>query len=88
MSVTVDVNQALYRSPDGQRKVGVNGGTVGECLAEAAKQLPGLEKALLDQDGRLLNYVDVFVNGKSAFPEELAKVTHDGDIVQVTRARR
>jgi hypothetical protein len=88
MSVTVDVNQALYRGPDGQRKVEVNGGTVGECLAEAAKQLKGLEKALFDHSGRLLNYVDVFVNGKSAFPEELAKATHDGDRVQVTRARR
>jgi molybdopterin converting factor small subunit len=39
---------------------------------------------LFDKSGNLLNYVDIYVNGESSYPEELAKPVKDGDEIHIT----
>ena len=80
MSVTVKIFYPhLKQYTDNQEIVKVNGSTVGECLGDLVKQFPGIEKGIFDADGQLINYVYFFINGKSAYPTDLAKPVRDGD---------
>ena len=83
MSVKVNINPALYQYTNNQGMVEVNGDTVGQCLDHLVKQFPGIEKGLFDKKGKLLNYIDIYVNGKSAYPEELAKPVKKGDELHI-----
>ncbi len=79
MTVRIDVPVFLRRLTDGATVANVNGATVGDCLHRFAELFPGSEELLFDSEGKLLGYIDVHVNGASAYPEDLAKPVHDGD---------
>lgn len=84
MSVKIDLHPELLSFTNNQAVVEANGSTVGECLNELVRQFPQLEPALFDKQGRLLNYVDVYVNYDSSYPEALAKPVKDGDELYIT----
>lgn len=79
MSVKIKLPQFLQHLAGDQKVVEVNGKTVGECLKGLISQYPMLKEKLFDDNGKLLKPIDVYVNGKSAYPEELAKKVNDGD---------
>ena len=80
MSVKVKIFYPhLKQYTDNQEVVEVNGSTVGECLTDLVKQFPGIEKGIFDEHGQMINYVYFFINGKSAYPTDLAKSVRDGD---------
>ncbi len=83
MSVKVNIHPVLYHFTNDQDVVVVNGSTVGECLEELVAQFPAIKQGLFDKDGKLLNYVDIYVNGESAYPDELAKPVKDGDELHI-----
>ena len=68
---------------DGAESAEVEGSTVGECLNQLVKRFPRIQNLLFDKGGKLLKYVDVYVNGKSTYPEELVKPVNDGDELQI-----
>jgi molybdopterin converting factor small subunit len=78
MSVTINLG-GLHRFADGQATVKVEGNTVGQCLEGLVKQFPKIKPRLFDKKGRLRNYVEIYVNQESAYPDELAKAVRDGD---------
>jgi molybdopterin converting factor small subunit len=84
MGVRVKMHQTLRHLTNGQATAEVHGTTVGECLHDLVKQFPGMEKRLFDKKGRLLNYVDIYVNLESSYPEELAMPVKDGDELSIT----
>jgi len=84
MGVRINIHQTLRHLTNGQGMAEVNGTTVGECLNELVQQFPGMETRLFDKKGRLLNYVDIYVNLESSYPEELAKPVKDGDELSIT----
>jgi molybdopterin converting factor small subunit len=84
MSVTINLNPTLSSLANNQKVVEVNGSTVGECLDELVKQFPKVKPLLLDKNGKLHNYVEVYVNQESSYPEELDKQVNDGDELHVT----
>ena len=84
MSITVNIHQALRHLTNKQATVSVRGTTVGECLHDLIQQFPGIESKLLDKRGKLHNYVDIYVNSDSAYPDELAKPVNDGDTLSIT----
>jgi len=86
MSVKISVPLGWQRFTHEKEVAEVNGSTVGECLNHLAKQFPGIEGEFLDEDGKVLPYVDIYVNGKSSYPEELAKPVKDGDELYILRA--
>jgi hypothetical protein len=62
MSIEVNIHRSLRHLTNGQAKAEVNGNTVGHCLFELVKQFPGIKTKLFDKKGKLLNYVDIYVN--------------------------
>ena len=83
MSVRINIHPILHHFTNGQDVVQVNGSTVGQCLEQLVAQFPELKERLFDRDGKLLNHVDVYVNGESAYPEELAKPIKGGDELHI-----
>ena len=47
------------------------------------KQYPELGNVFLDEKGNLLRSFDVYVNEKSAYPDEMKKPVADGDKLHV-----
>lgn len=86
MSIKINVRSGMQHLADDRDVVEVNGKTVGECLDQMVEQFPDMKKELFDADGKVLNYIDIYVNGKSSYPEELAKPVQDGDELYILRA--
>ena len=83
MSLKVNIPVFLQHYTNDVKVAEVNGNTVGECLDDLAKQFPGIEKELFDEDGELDVYIDIYVNKDSAYPEELKKPVKDGDELSI-----
>ena len=84
MSIIVNIHQTLQHLTNDQAKIEVHGATVGECLDELVTRFPGVKERLFNKKGTLLNYVDIYVNRESSYPEELAMKVKDGDELSIT----
>ena len=83
MTVKVNIPYFLHYLTDGMAVVEVDGDTVGQCLDHLVKRFPAIEKELFNKNRTLLNYIDVFINGKSAYPGEMAQPVKDGDELSI-----
>jgi hypothetical protein len=80
MSVKVKIFfPELQRVIDGSDEVQVEGGTVGECLADLVRQFPQARKLLFDPQGKLFKPVYVFVNQEAMYKADLGKKVTDKD---------
>ena len=79
MSVKVNLHRSLAGLTNGQTVVEVNGNTVGQCLEQLVTRFPRLKKRLFEKDGALSRILEIYVNGESAYPDELATAVKDGD---------
>ena len=86
MSIKINVRPGMQHLTSDQDVVEVNGSTVGECLNQLVQQFPAIENVLFDEDGKVLDYIDIYVNGKSSYPEELAKPVKGGDELYILQA--
>jgi adenylyltransferase/sulfurtransferase len=59
---TIHIPTPLRPFTDKKESVEVSGATVGELLADLTKQYDGLRKHLYAEDGRLRNFVNVYLN--------------------------
>jgi molybdopterin converting factor small subunit len=84
VSVTINLHPNLLQFTNDQAVVEVKGNTVGQCLDDLVRQFPRIRQGLFGKDGKLLNYVDIYVNQESSYPEELAKPVKDGDELHIT----
>jgi len=84
VSVKINIHPFFYHLTNNQAIVKVNGSTVGQCLDDLVKQFPETKKKLFNKNGKLLNYVDIYVNLESSYPQELAKPVKDGDELHIT----
>jgi adenylyltransferase/sulfurtransferase len=62
MPNTIHIPTPLRPFTDKKEAVEVTGGTVGELLADLTKKHEGLRKHLYADDGRLRNFVNVYLN--------------------------
>ena len=79
MSIKINVSQAMTEYSTGERLGEVEGSTVEECLDQLVKKRPDFKHWLFEDNGKLREYVDIFINKESAFPEPLKKPVKDGD---------
>ena len=83
MSVEINIPQFLQPITDEVKVVEVNGGTVGDCLSALVKRFPRVEAKLFSKNGKLQSYLGVYVNGESAYPDELARKVTSGDELHI-----
>ena len=83
MSIKINIPSYLQVYTDNSGEVEVNGSTVSECLNHLVKQLPVMEKMLFAKEGKLLDYVSIYVDGEFAYADELAKPVKDGDELHI-----
>ena len=61
----------------------VEGRTVGECIENLIREFPKLKGEIIDPEGNLLYYLNIYVNGASTHPETLVWPVRDGDEIQI-----
>jgi len=83
LSVRIRVHPLLQDLANGQDIVDVKGENVGKCLADLDRQFPGMRENIFDKRGKLLKHVEIFINGKTTFPEELMAPVKDGDELSI-----
>ena len=65
MTVTVKIPAALRGYTDRKAEIALEATTVGEAITRLAADHPDARPHLLDEDGNLRPFVNVFVGGKS-----------------------
>ena len=83
VSVEIQIPQFLQHVVNGVKVVNVNGSTIGECLNDLVTQFPHLRALLFKKNGELQKHLDVYVNGESAYPDELVKPVNPGDKLHI-----
>jgi molybdopterin converting factor small subunit len=64
--------------------VRVSGTTIGEVVRELVRTYPQLEPYLL-AGGGIKQGISVFLNGESAYPDELSRPVRDGDELHIAQ---
>ena len=83
MSARINLHKTHRQYTGGKEVVDVNGNTVGECLKDLVSQYPEIEKEIFDNKGNLLSVLEIYLNGTSAYPDELNKAVNDGDEIHL-----
>ena len=84
MSINISIHRTHRQFTDGLDTVEVQGNNVGDCLEDLIRQFPDMRNALFDKKGKLLNAVEIYINQKSAYPDEMVKPVKDGDDIHIT----
>jgi molybdopterin converting factor small subunit len=87
MSVLVRVPTILRPLTDGAAEVSVEGGTLAEVLDALEANHTGIRARVLDEEGKLRRFVNVYVNDDDVrFADGLATPTPDGASVSIIPA--
>jgi molybdopterin synthase sulfur carrier subunit len=87
MSVTVRVPPVFRTMTSGQSQVSVEGSTVQEVLDSLEAAHPGFTAKLFDDEGKLVRYVNVFVDDDDVrFLDGLGTPVPDGVTVSIMQA--
>ncbi len=63
MVATLFVPTPLRKLTNGQSKVQLNGANIADLIERAETQYPGFRERVLDTDGEIKRFINVFVNG-------------------------
>lgn len=87
MSVTVRVPTTLRTLTGGEGEVSVDGATVADVLANLDAEHPGFSNRLLDDNGALRRFVNVFVADDDVrFLQGLDTPVPEGEVVAIIPA--
>ena len=83
MKVKIDVQYFLPHLTEDHLEVDADGNTIRECLEQLVARYPKVKKWLFREDGELANFIDIFVNLDSVFPNQLEDAVKDGDVIYI-----
>lgn len=84
LAVEVILPAALREYADGASRVTASGRTLEVLLADLDRKFPGMRQRVLEDTGRIRQYVVVFVNGDQVTDGEPSQVRiKDGDTVHI-----
>ena len=87
MSVMVRIPTPLRRMTGGKDKVEVESTTLGEMVDTLESTYPGFKERLVDENGDLRYFVNIYVNGEDIrFLQGLETSTKTGDEVSIVPA--
>jgi molybdopterin converting factor small subunit len=84
------VTVRIHLHPDMSYMIGDNevvettGGAVGECIEQLIVRYPALRELIFYKDGQLQTFIEIYVNRKAAYPDELSRKVKDGDEIHLT----
>lgn len=85
--ISVRLPTVLRPQANGQSEVTVVGSTVGEVVTALIADHPGLQTNLLDDQGKVRKFVNVYVNDEDIrFLDKLDTVVKEGDEVAIVPA--
>ncbi|MFC2038303.1 MoaD/ThiS family protein [Chloroflexota bacterium] len=83
MSVKVNVYYFLPHLYNDRDEIEVSGNTVGECLEHLANLFPKARRWMFGEDGRVSNFVDIYVDFEMINPDDMDTVVGDGDVIHM-----
>ncbi len=83
MSVKLNIPSYLQPYTNDTGVVEVDGSTVSECLNRLVTQFPSIGKMVFAKEGKLLDYVSIYVDEEFAYGDELDGPVKDGDELQI-----
>lgn len=87
MPVEVKLPTVLRPHADGQVSVTAGGATVGEVFSELVERYPGMRPNLLDEQGGMHRFVNVYKNDEDIrYLEQLDTKVDDGDVLSILPA--
>jgi molybdopterin synthase sulfur carrier subunit len=87
MSKKVRIPTPLRKLTNDEELIEVNGGTIGEMIAELQGRYPGFQERLLDENGQIRRFVNIYVNEEDVrFLENQETALKDGDEVSIIPA--
>lgn len=87
MSVLVRIPTPLRRMTNGQAKVEMQSSNLGELVEKLDGEYPGFKERLIDENGDLRYFVNIYLNGEDVrFMEGLETSTREGDEVSIVPA--
>ena len=87
MSIKVKVPTQLRSFTGGRDQVEIAGGTVSEALAELGKNHPGVLERILDEDGTIRRFVNVYLDDENVrFLDGLDTKLGEGDVLAIIPA--
>ncbi len=86
-NVTVRIPSTLRKYSQGARSVDADGITLREVVADLEQRCPGIAQHILEGDGSLRRFINVYVNDKDIrFLEALSTPVRDGDVIVILPA--
>lgn len=87
MSVMIRIPSPLRRVTNGLDKVEVDGETLQGCINKLEAEFPGVSERMLDEQGALREFVNVYINGEDVrFLQGLETATKSGDEISIVPA--
>lgn len=87
MAVKVRIPAPLRRVTGGQGVVEVNASTLKGCLEELEAHYPGMKERVMDAQGQVQQFVNIYVNGEDIrFLQDLETPLKAGDEVSIVPA--
>lgn len=87
MSVTVSIPTPLRKLTENQAEVAIEAGTVNELVANLENAYNGIKEKLVDDDGEIRRYVNIYVNDEDIrFLDGGATQLQDGDDISIVPA--
>ena len=87
MAITVRVPTPLRRLTNGQGEVEVEAGTIREAIEKLEEQYPGFKERLIDEQGELRRFVNLYLNDEDVrFLKGADTELKDGDVLSIVPA--
>ncbi len=87
MNVRVRVPTPLRKFTQGSDEVDANGATVSAMLDDLEQNHPGIKERIMDENGKVRRFVNVYVNGDDIrFLKNVDTTLKDGDSISIVPA--
>ena len=87
MTVEVRVTATLQKLVGGEKAVRGQGETVAEVLSDLEQRYPGFQTQVLDEDGGIHRFVNVYLNDEDIrYLQKLDTPLHEGDVLSILPA--
>lgn len=84
---TIRIPTPLRKLTNNQEEVTASGATLGSILAELNKTYPGLGERILDEQGTIRRFVNIFVNDEDVrFLQEKETPIKEADVISIVPA--